>query len=212
MRVTVLCSVLLVVGVASPQVTMYGVLMTENHEVTIDSVDISGDTFRMLVRTSGWSGQPQQYDTFEFAPLPGWPTLLKVYVGFYDSVLITSIESLVGDSWYSLNGPYRPPEPKVMFHQLSAVAEPELRSDRTATLGVTPTVGGRAFRFSAAGAGILEVRNAAGRLVRRMPLRANGIARWAGEDDDGHLLPEGLYHCVARTRGDALFGKAVLVR
>ena len=216
MRIAVLGCALLVAGAVSAQVTMYGVLTTEGHAIGIDSVNVQSDTSRFMVRTPGWGGQPGMTDTFAFPQMSAWPTVMKTYSAWLDSTLITNIVSPMPDSWYIIEGPFRPPQPKVMFYRLSSVEEPGQAEARSLQVRVAPTVGGSGFVFRAplkhVDCAQIAIRGASGRVVRTISLGASGTAIWSGDDDQCRQLPDGVYYCSLAGEAGVPFTKTVLAR
>jgi hypothetical protein len=105
---------------------------------------------------------------------------------------------LTEGQWYELEGGYDA-QPRVKFLRLPGIEE----GGRAGVASVTarPTVFSRSVRITVpAAAGYVDVRDCAGRSVRRLVLGSGG-AVWNGADDRGEQVPPGAYLLSAGATG-----------
>ncbi len=217
MRSIVLCSVLAVlalfVATATGQVGVIGVVSTGDHTEEMTRATFRADSM-YYYNTTGWGGPPGTEDTFDFGELTQWPNVITLYFtedGRDDSLVA---EFPVEDSWYLLPRS-RPTAAKVKFIALSGGVEELPEAGARPMLEVSPSVLTdqvfiRAANVLEPGAG-LEVLDALGNRVRSFP---TGVlnASWAGKDDAGRALAEGVYFCRLVAGDHSTVRKVLLAR
>ena len=218
LRTLPILALLVAAGPVRAQVVMDGILSTGSHQVSIDSADVRIDTASILVPTPGWSGDSLSQDTLRFPSLTRWPTAVKLFYKT-ESTLVLAVDTVVRDSWYVLPG-FGPTEPRVMFHEVSGIAESRLGLLGNSEFSVTPSVtGGSALIRVQLGLGDrfgVEVYDAAGNRVRVLAGAATGRVGasllWQRDDDLGRQLPEGIYYCRLSVASRYSVRKLVLTR
>jgi len=186
-------------GIGQAQQDFHGVLNPNHYSTVIDSVTVIPQDTTFL--TAGWMSEGLEYDTFDFPNLPQWPTDLWVYGTRNGQPTETHIVDLVHGQWY----PFGPGTvvPWVMFHTIPAVEETGQTAEPRQRLTVSPSVvtGRMTVRLQPVEAGgpVVQIHDAVGNVVRSLDCAfgADGAATatWNREDDQGRLVPEGVYFC-----------------
>lgn len=199
---------------AAGEVAIKGILSTGSYHVDIDTVMFRVDTVNYLFETAGWGGDSAVVDSFDFDPVPAWPISIKASAEVNGEPYLLSLVSPVEDSWYIFEE-LRPTEPKIKFVVIAGGVEELPGTGARPTLEVSPSVLTdrvfiRAANVPESGVG-LEVLDALGNRVRSFPA---GVltASWAGKDDAGRALAEGVYFCRLVAGNYSTVRKVLLAR
>jgi len=188
------------------QVAVVGYLKAGSDPVTVDSAyfEYGGDSAWFV--TSGWHAEPTTTDTFQFPSFAGFPTNIQLAADFSGKKVLQVFKQPNHLTWYPFDPPYD--LTKAMFDDQSCIEE--ARHDRARPyLAVSPNVVRDAAVIRTSGTGFLEVVDAAGNTVRTLP--APAAVRWAMDDDNGRVLPEGIYFCRLTAGRTAIVRKLILV-
>jgi len=187
-------------GIGQAQQDFHGVLNPNHYSTVIDSVTVIPQDTTFL--TAGWMSEGLEYDTFDFPNLPQWPTDLWVYGAVRGSPTSFCFVGLVGRRWYpfGMGG-----APYLMFYGegVGTVEEsrPEVRPRQCLAVSPSVVTGRMTVRLQPVEAGgpVVQIHDAVGNVVRSLDCAfgADGAATatWNREDDQGRLVPEGVYFC-----------------
>ena len=222
-------ALLLLAGVLVPlahgAVITTGVLSTGSHRVAIDSLDVmdlGGGSWRYLT-AGAWGGDTMVVDSFPCQPPMGFHPMLILMWGTMDgSNFMQPVGNVVPDTWYILNNS-TPTEAKVMFSwhdtTLTGVLDHGRLSQRPAGLTASPSIVRtgttvRAERVAGTNCAFV-IYDAAGNRVRTLRTQTSaGVASvtWTGVDDQGRMLPEGIYYCCLDGTANSSVSKLILSR
>ena len=216
------CGVILLLAVAGPasaQQDFRGVLSPNGHDFWVDTLIISHGTEMETLAITGWGGDSTV--PVDSADLPDmiWPACIDIRCRVDGTRSSQVIIAPVQEQWYRVEAG-SPPTPKIMFYMAAGVEELPGTGTRPA-LSVTPSVlTGRVLVRGQATGGrpvSLAVFDATGSPVRSLhsaPDPATGVleAVWHGRDDEGRVLPEGVYFCRLATGGAVAVRKVLIVR
>ena len=217
----VLVAALAPVAQASVQVT--GVLSTGSHAVVVDTVvlwDVGGGMSVFTSPVLDWQGDSMTVDTFVFPPVAFAPLQADMWVTVDSSPSFFSIPGLQQDTWYVIPGTPTEAQVKFTWQDISGVDEHGRPGLGRAGLTVSPSVVGagatiRANRVAGTSC-VFEIYDVAGNRVRTLRTQASSSgaasATWAGEDDRGRRLPEGIYYCCLDDAANPSVRKLVLTR
>ncbi len=187
----------------------YGATVTRIDSVTLIPPD-------MTVLTPDW-GSHLPPDTFIFTGVTARPETLRLYGTMNGFPVRRTYSHLKPDTWYRLSEVV-PETPFVMFYGDYGVEEPPPAAARPPRLAVSPSVvtGQMTVRLQPAATGrqVVQIHDAVGNMVRSLDCTAgaDGAATttWSREDDDGRLVPEGIYFC-RHAGADAIAVRKILV-
>jgi hypothetical protein len=200
--------VLLLLAVAQPapaQIVITGSLETAIEPVDIDSAYFAYGGQDTWFLTTGWHANPEQTIQFEFPPFTGFPDTIRLAARFSGTPVTRDINGPERQTWYQFDPPHN--QTRVMFDAPSGIEEGR-RDLAIPYLTVSPSLVRDAAVIRSSGGGLLELVDAAGNAVRT--LRAGTIVRWAGDDNSGRRLPEGIYFCRL-VHGDRSFVRKVIL-
>jgi hypothetical protein len=190
---------------AAAQIVTTGYLEAVVEPVDIDSAYFEHGGQDTWFLTTGWHANPEQTVEFGFPPFAGFPDTIRLAARFLVWPVTVEIYQPNRQTWYPFDPPHE--QTRVMFDAPTGIEEG--RQDPAGPyLAVCPSVVRDAAVIRTSGAGLLELVDAAGNAVRT--LRAAATVRWAGEDDSGRRLPEGVYFCRL-VRGDESLVRKVIV-
>lgn len=202
---------------ARADIKLTGVLSTGNHTVSVVSVLFTGDSMYTFP-TPGWQGDPMVQDTFVFPWMFGPPNTAIMTVTIDSVPQTVPFPSPQSDTWYVI--PSTPEETKVKFvWVVGGVGGHDRPGLGHAGLTVSPSIVGagatvRAERVAGTSC-VFEFFDAAGNRVRTLRTQASSgaaSATWAGEDDLGRRLPEGIYYCCLGDAANPSVRKLILTR
>jgi len=197
---------------AAMQSTAAQVVITGSLDTAIEPVDIDSAYFAYggqdtWFLTTGWHADPEQTIQFGFPPFAGFPDTVRLAARFSGVPVIKEIVGPNRQSWYQFAPPHE--QTRVMFDAPSGIEEGR-HDPAVPYLAVCPSVVRDAAVIRTSGTGLLELLDATGNVVRT--LRAAATVRWAGEDDSGRRLPEGVYFCRLVRGDESLVHKVIVSR
>jgi hypothetical protein len=205
-------------GVAGAGTTFHGVLNPNTHVVWIDTVIVTAPPHPETLLTPGWGSTSAAFDTFDFPDLVNWPLLIELW-GSVDSV---RTHQTFGAPQNGVFYPFQgfQPAPKVQFFGEVGIEESGNVIASPPRMSVSPSLvtAQMTVLLQPAGAGrhVVEVRDAAGNLVRSLDCTAgaNGLATatWNREDGLGRLVPCGIYFCRYAASGAVAVRKVLVAR
>jgi hypothetical protein len=190
---------------AAAQIVATGYLETAIEPVDIDSAYFAYGGQDTWFPTTGWHANPEQTVQFEFPPFAGFPDTVRLAARFSGVPVTKEIDGPNRQAWYQFDPPHD--QTHVMFDAPAGIEEGR-HDPAVPYLTVSPSLVRDAAVIRSSGGGLLELVDAAGNAVRT--LRAAAMVRWAGEDDSGRRLPEGVYFCRL-VRGDRSFVRKVIL-
>ena len=189
------------------QVVVVGYLTAGPDPVTIDSARFQYSPEDTWFLTPGWHSEPLTTDTFEFPLFAGFPTTIWLAADFSGKPVIQKLTQPVRQEWYAFDPPYE--ATRAMFDDPTGIAEARGIPVRP-YLAVSPNVIRDAAVIRTSGTGYLEIVDAAGNTVRTLP--AATTVRWTMDDNNGRVLPEGIYFCRLTAGRTAIVRKLILSR
>ena len=211
MSIKLLTSVLFILALlpvtGRAQLVVTGYLKAANDPVTVDSARFQYSPEDTWFLTPGWHSEPLTTDTFQFPSFAGFPTTVWLAADFSGKPVIQKISQPVRLEWYAFDPPYD--ATRAMFDDLTGIEEGPHIPARP-YLAVSPNVVRDAAVIRTSGTGYLEIVDAAGNTVRTLPAAAT--VRWAMDDDNGRILPEGIYFCRLTAGQTAIVRKLIFSR
>ena len=192
---------------AAQTVVVTGYLDTAVEPVDIDSAYFAYGSQNTWFLTAGWHANPEQTILFEFPPFADFPDTVWLAARFNGVPVIREIYGPERRTWYQFAPPHD--QTRVMFDATSGVEENK-HAPGAAYLAVLPSVVRDAAVIRSSGDGFLELVDATGNTVLSLPAAAT--LHWAGKDNSGRRLPEGVYFCRLVRGQQSLVRRVILAR
>jgi len=210
---------------ARADVTLTGLLQTQDHTVAIDSVIWRIQLLPQPIThvTAGWGGPPRSSDSFDFPALTRQPSRASILYAV-DSVrsLRFEVNPFAEDTWYALPDSQNPAgNPLVCFTERVGIAAPpapvpgscpQLRAEPTIVHGRTVL----AFSLPAPTRIRLSISDMDGRRVRTLltngPAERRELVAWDCRDDAGRPVARGAYFAILQTSNVRLLAKLIVQR